>query len=172
IGYFPPVTKRGGGAILDPLARRTSIRDSGRVQFLETLQRKDAAEILIAMVERAPLGLAQADIIARTRWLRAELRATAMELAEANRIQVVAQEPLVLVGRELFEQARQKVAARVERFHTENPLLPGIPREDLRSSLGRRVRPETFRKALDDLLTQKKLEAQGEIVKRPRCSIS
>src|SRR5260370_19009939 len=78
----------------------------------------------------------------------------------------------MLVSGKMFEEVRQKIASRVERFHKENPLLPGITREDLRSSVGRRVRPETFRAALDDLLAQKKLEAQGEIVKRAGSTIN
>jgi len=44
----------------------------------------------------------------------------------------------------------------VERFQKENPLLPGIAREDLRASLGKRVRTETFRAALEELVAQKK----------------
>ncbi|HEY2462223.1 MAG TPA: SelB C-terminal domain-containing protein [Candidatus Acidoferrum sp.] len=71
-----------------------------------------------------------------------------------------------------FEEVRLKISARVERFHKENPLLPGIAREDLRASLGRRVRAETFRTVLDELLAQKKLEAAGEIVKRAGASIT
>jgi len=60
----------------------------------------------------------------------------------------------------------------VESFHKENPLLPGIAREDLRTSLGRRVRVETFRTALEELLKQNKLVAQGELVKKPGSEIS
>jgi selenocysteine-specific elongation factor len=101
-----------------------------------------------------------------------EVRATAKQLADASRVKIVSAEPLVLLSGKLFEEVRQKIAAKVEKFHKENPLLPGISREDLRSSLGRRVRPETFRAALDDLLAEKKLEAQGEIVKRAGSTIS
>jgi selenocysteine-specific elongation factor len=51
-------------------------------------------------------------------------------------------------------------------------LLPGISREDLRASLGKRVRTETFRAALDELVAQKKLEAQGELVKKAGSAIA
>jgi len=51
-------------------------------------------------------------------------------------------------------------------------LLPGIAREDLRSSLGRRVRAETFRAALEDLIKRNKLAVQGEWVKNPGAEIS
>jgi selenocysteine-specific elongation factor len=93
-------------------------------------------------------------------------------LADAGRVRIVSAEPLVLLSGKIFEEVRQRITAKIEKFHKENPLLPGISREDLRSSLGRRVRPETFRAALDDLLAHKKLEAQGEIIKRAGSTIS
>jgi len=60
----------------------------------------------------------------------------------------------------------------VERFQKENPLLPGILREDLRTSLGKRVRSETFRAALEELAAEKKLDAQGELVKKTGSEIA
>jgi len=171
VRQFSPVTTIGGGVVLDPLARRPTLRDTGRAAFLETLERGDRTEILAAMTERAVLGLTFQEIVARTGWLEGEIRATAKKLAEAGRAKIVSAESLVLLSGKSFDEVRQKIGARVEKFHKENPLLPGISREDLRSSLGRRVRPETFRAALEDLLAQKKLETQGEIVKRAGAAI-
>jgi selenocysteine-specific elongation factor len=172
VRQFSPVTTIGGGVILDPLARRPTLRDRDRAAFLEILERGDRIEVLAAMAERAVLGITFEDIVARTGWLENEIRATAKRLADTGRAKVVSAEPLVLLSGKNFDELRQKIAARIEKFHKENPLLPGMSREDLRSSLGRLVRPETFRAALDDLLAQKKLEAQGEIVKRAGSTIS
>jgi selenocysteine-specific elongation factor len=124
------------------------------------------------MTERATLGLRFDEIVARTGWREEEIRAAAKKLADSGQVRSVSSEPLLLVSGKLFEDVRQKIAARLERFHRENPLLPGITREDLRSTIGRRVRAETFRAALDELLAQKKLEAQGEIIKRAGSTIS
>jgi len=172
VRQFSPVTTIGGGVVLDPLARRPTVRDTGRAAFLEILERGEGMEILAAMTERALLGLHFEEIVARTGWLEAEIRAAAKNLADSGRIKIVSTEPLNLVSGRVFEEVRQKISARVEKFHKENPLLPGILREDLRSSLGRRVRPETFRAALEELLAQKKLETQGEIIKRAGAAIS
>jgi selenocysteine-specific elongation factor len=172
VRQFSPVTTIGGGVVLDPGARRPTIRDSQRAGFLQTLERDEPAETLAAMTERAVLGLRFEEILARTSWREEEIRTVAKKLADTGQIRSVSVEPLMLVSGKMFEEVRQKIASRVERFHKENSLLPGITREDLRSSIGRRVRPETFRAALDDLLVQKKLEAQGEIVKRTGSTIS
>jgi len=171
VRQFSPVTTIGGGVVLDPLARRPTLRDTGRAAFLETLQRGDRLEVLAAMTERAVLGITSEEIVARTGWLEDEIRSAASTLSQAGRIKIVSAEPLVLLSGTGFDDVRRKITARIEKFHKENPLLPGISREDLRSSLGRRVRSETFRAALDELLAQKMLEAQGEIVKRAGAAI-
>jgi selenocysteine-specific elongation factor len=171
VRQFSPVTTIGGGAVLDALARRPLLRDTGRVGFLETLERGDRIEILAAMAERALGGIAFGDIAARTGWLDGEIRDVAQKLTASGRARSVA-EPPILIPAKAFEEARQKIATCVERFHKENPLLPGISREDLRSKLGRRVRAETFRAALEELVAQKKLELQGEIVKRAGSTIT
>ena len=172
VRQFSPVTTIGGGVVLDPLARRPTLRDTGRAAFLETLERGDKTEILAAMTERAVLGLTLEEIVARTGWAAEEIRAAAKHLLDSSRVKAISAEPLVLLAKKSFDEVQQKIDSRVEKFHKENPLLPGISREDLRSSLGRRVRPEAFRAALDALLAQKKLDAQGEMVKRAGTTIS
>jgi len=171
VRQFSPVITIGGGVVLDPLARRLTLRDISRPAFLETLQRGDRLEILAAMADRALLGISLQEITARTGWLEDEIRSVAKTLADTGQGKIVSEDPLVLLSGKTFEEVRQKIASKIDKFHKENPLLPGISREDLRSSLGKRVRPETFRAALDDLLVQKKLEAHGEIVKRAGSTI-
>jgi selenocysteine-specific elongation factor len=166
VRQFSPVITIGGGVILDPLARRPTLRDTGRTAFLETLETGKREDTLAAMTERALLGLALEEIVARTGWFDKEIRAVAQSLAIASRIKIVSPEPLILLGRKAFDEVRRKIAERVERFHRENPLSPGIAREDLRANLGKRVRAETFRAALEELASEKKLDLQGELVKR------
>jgi selenocysteine-specific elongation factor len=71
----------------------------------------------------------------------------------------------------LFGEICEKLRARVDRFHKENPLLPGIQREELRAILGKRVRPEAFQAALAELVQKNKLAVQGELVKKPGSEI-
>ncbi len=172
VRQFSPVITIGGGEILDPLARRPMVRDTGRMAFLETLESGKREEMLAAMTERAILGLPFEDIVARTGWFDKEIRGTSQKLAAGGRVKIVSAEPLILLGRKAFDEVRRKIGERVERFHKENPLSPGIAREDLRASLGRRVRAETFRAALEELAAEKKLDVQGELVKRAGAQIA
>jgi selenocysteine-specific elongation factor len=172
VRQFSPVVTIGGGAVLDPLARRPMLRDTGRASFLETLERGIHEEILAAMTERAVLGLGYEEIVARTGWTEKEIQGALEKLHGTARVRIVSSEPLMLVSGRLFEDVRKKTTEKVERFQKENPLLPGISREDLRASLGKRVRSETFRAALDELVAQRKLDAPGELVKKAGSEIA
>jgi len=172
VRQFSPVLTIGGGAILDPLARRPMLRDTGRAEYLETVERGNREAILAAMTERAILGLGHEEIVARTAWMDHEVREAAKKLSDAGRVKSVSTEPLVLVSEKVFAEVRNKILEKVEKFQKENSLLPGILREDLRASLGKRVRGETFRATLEELATQKKLDAAGELVKKAGSEIT
>ncbi len=172
IRQFSPVVTIGGGAILDPMARRPARKDTGRIGYLETLEKGSREEILMALAERNLLGVPLREIILRTGWLESEVRAAADSLAQAKQLRAVSSEPLIILSEKTFLEICEKLLARVERFHKENPLLPGISREDLRNSLGKRVRPESFRTALEALVLQSKLQLQAELVRKPGAEIT
>ncbi|HMI52579.1 MAG TPA: selenocysteine-specific translation elongation factor, partial [Candidatus Saccharimonadales bacterium] len=171
VRQLSPATTIGGGLVLDALARRPMARDTGRATYLETLESGKPLEILAAMTLRSVLGLQLDEIALRTGWTEQEIRDTAEKLAESKRLCVVADEPLVLVSSSVYEDTLKKILGRVERFQKENPLRPGIAREDLRTALGRRVKTETFRAAVGELLVSRKLEVQGDIVRKAGTAI-
>jgi selenocysteine-specific elongation factor len=172
VRQFSPVVTIGGGMVLDPLARRPTRKDTGRVAYLETLEKGTHEEILAALVERNVLGVSLKEIVARTEWLESEVRAAAENLAQTKHARIVAIEPLLVLSEKVFADICEKLLARVQRFHKENPLLPGIAREELRASLGKRVRAESFRTALEALVQEKKLVLQAELVKKPGVGIT
>lgn len=166
VRQFSPVTTIGGGIVLDPLARRPLSRDTGRIKFLETLRDGSYEAILEVMVERTQMGLRFEEITAHTGWQEAETIQTLRALSTTGSVQVIGEDHPMLITTLRFEETKGRIRESVESFQRDNPLLPGITREDLRAKAGRRVRPEVFRAALDELFAQKKLEPQGEIVRR------
>jgi selenocysteine-specific elongation factor len=162
---FSPVVTIGGGWVLDALARRPLQRDTGRTAFLETLERGARENILTVMAARSFAGLTFSEMLSRTGWTEHEIREAAQKASANGGVKRVSEEPLVLVPTAAFADVRQKIAAKVQSFRQENPLQAGIAREALRASLGRRVRAETFRAALQELVAQKKLDVQGDIVR-------
>jgi len=172
VRQFSPVVTIGGGAILDPLARRPTRKDTGRIAYLKTLETGTREEILAALAERNILGVPVQEIVARTGWRESEVRAAAEMLAQSEQLRIVASDPLLVLSQKSFAEICEKLLARVERFHRENPLLPGVARESLRASLGRRVRPESFQAALLALVQQGILALQAELVKKASAEIT
>ncbi len=172
VRQFSPVITIGGGVVLDPLARRPANKDTGRVAFLQTMETGTREEIIGALTERNVLGVGMSDVVARTGWLESEIKAAAASLAKEKLVRIVSQEPLVLFSEKRFGEICEKLRARVEKFHKENPLVPGIAREELRGILGRRMRTETFQAAIDELARQGKVVAQGELIKKPGTEVT
>jgi selenocysteine-specific elongation factor len=172
VRQFSPVVTIGGGIVLDNLARRPAAKDTGRVPFLETLEKGDQRERLHAMAVRALFGLSHEEIAARTGWTDEVIRAVTKKEEESGRLRAAGQSPLLLVSQESFAALQQKITATLEAFHKANPLSGGIAREDLRAKSGRRLKPEIFRAALEQLAKEQKLILQGETVKRAGAEVT
>jgi selenocysteine-specific elongation factor len=167
-----PLITIGGGAVLDAIPRRPRAKEAPRQNFLSAVERNDTAEILGELVERAIFGLPQKEIAARTGWTDSEIAGAVRGLAEAKRIRVMVADAPILYPASAFDELLKKISDRLEHFHKQNPLQPGMAREDLRIALARRLRPEIFRGALEELAAQKKLDLQGELVKRAGARVS
>jgi selenocysteine-specific elongation factor len=172
VRQFSPVTTIGGGVVLDALARRPLARDTGRLKFLETIRDSTHDKALAAMVDRASMGLRYEEIAAHTGWRETEVREAVKALSATGVVKSIGEESPLLVAAGIFERMRSAITEKVDRFQRENPLSPGITREDLRSSIARRVKPEVFRAALTELIAQNNLEVKGEVVKRPGAAIT
>jgi selenocysteine-specific elongation factor len=118
------------------------------------------------------MGLRYDEIAAHTGWRETEIQETIKGLSFSKVVKSIGDERPLLIGGAIFENMRSAITQKIDHFQRGNPLMPGITREELRSSIGRRVKPEVFRAVLADLTEQKKLELQGEIVKRAGSGIT
>ncbi|HYA98382.1 MAG TPA: selenocysteine-specific translation elongation factor [Methylomirabilota bacterium] len=169
---FSPVVTIGGGAVVDPLAKRPRRRESDRAQYLETLRGGNIQEVLAALAERFPQGLPQSEVVARFAWTPGEIQAESAKLVASGKLRRISEHPAIWMSGTLFAAFCDRLLARVEKFHKDNPLLPGIPREELRAREGRKVRPETFRAALENLVSRRRIELAGEVVRLAGASIA
>jgi len=137
IRQFSPVTTIGGGTVLDnqprPLAA-ASAGDAAVRPFLEALERGDLASRLEWLVkDRGEAALS--GLVARTGENPSEILRVAGLLAKKGRVVVVGQPPSLLIHIEYFGRLSASALEILVKFHQANPLLPGLPREDLRGRL-------------------------------------
>jgi len=160
IRMFSPVVTIGGGVVVD-LPSATRRRAATRLSLssrLDVLSSPKFAARLALLVKDSPYGIDTAELVARTGLSEAEIAAAA---AEAPLV-IVAQPQPWYVDRAWFQSARDRLLKAVRQFHSQQPLLPGIAKQDLRS----RELPGAPLFLLDALLAAaRELVVEGETVR-------
>jgi selenocysteine-specific elongation factor len=175
VRQFSPVVTIGGGVVLDNRAVRHAKKLPHSPAFLEAVERGEKPAILaplmeVAQHEKLRGGLSILQIVARTGWTPNEARQTSDALVAAGKARWVSEgadaEARVVSSAE-FDRCGQGVRAAVEEFHKQNPLLPGIPKEDLRKRVaGHRGEEPLFEAVLADGIRKKELAQSGEVIQR------
>jgi selenocysteine-specific elongation factor len=169
IRQFSPVTTIGGGSVLDNDPPRHRPGDSAMLESLSTLEHGEPEarlELLVRrMRESTPAGLA-----ARTGWNAADVIRIAKSLESQKRLVLLGQPPSLLVHAEHFQQLAKLLLEELARFHSANPLVAGLPKEELRAKLGEGKAhtipsPALLNALLQDLTVREKVGIQGETVR-------
>ncbi|MCZ2079297.1 MAG: selenocysteine-specific translation elongation factor [Bryobacteraceae bacterium] len=154
VRMFSPVVTIGGGRVIDiDVPRRISRPEAfRRMQFLS--KAGDAARVS-TLVRESACGLSLAGLVVRTGLPLASLETL------ARRDEFVASGGWLL-DRKWFSAASAGLSRVLEDFHRANPLLPGIPKQDLRSRRFPDCPPPLF----DELVYfNRALVADGEFVR-------
>ena len=160
---YSPVITIGGGRVLDAGDPPIRIERDQILPFLQTIANASPREALLARVNRRWIfGLTVAEAVAETGWLPAQVQRLAAELKQGGEIAIFGN---VLITSRWLERVRQDILARAAYFHDANPLLPGINKEELRA--WKYGHAELFDGVIGVLLREKKLEADGELLRLP-----
>jgi selenocysteine-specific elongation factor len=147
VRMFSPVITIGGGAVADIAPPRRSPAFASRVERLQAFQQDPVG----ALLREAKHGLGVAEAVTRTGLRRDEI---------VTPRRLFLREHDWLLDGEWLERTRQSITRELTAFHKANPLLPGMPREDLRG----RVLPAAPSFVFDHALT---FPAEGDLVRLP-----
>jgi selenocysteine-specific elongation factor len=162
---FSPVVTIGGGIVVDARPTRHRRNDPAVEEFLERIEHGSPEKVLTAIAEAAPRGLTLEDILARTGWLEADVRATVKKLVEQEKLRILTEQPLMVAPEQALTKSAAAILEALDRFHRDNPLLPGIPKQELRGRVGK-PRLELFEAALGDLARRPAVSVLGDLVQR------
>jgi selenocysteine-specific elongation factor len=127
VRMFSPVVTIGGGSIIDITGRR--YRRGDRVsERLATLERGTPAERVALLVRESRYGLDAAQLIAATGLAEAEIE----QASGSETLFAIRQPGLWLVARPWAEAAILRITDALRDYHRQNPLAPGMTKEDLR----------------------------------------
>ena len=157
VRMFSPVVTIGGGSVVDIDPPERLRRQAARIRA-ERLAGGGLSERIKVLVAESPCGMSVQELIARS-----GARADEVQAAVDSQAVLALNEPQPwLVSRNWIETASSRLREAVAAFHRQNPLLPGVAKEDLRSrELGG---VSSF--LMDALLRQTpELAAEGDLVR-------
>ena len=155
-----PIVTIGGGRAIDPQPRRFRSRHRERHVRLASALADPAAQtsdhILALLADAAPSPLAVVDLARRLGLPRASARAAVVDLAGAGR--ALALEDGTAAHGSVLERFGPSIAGAVAAYHRDNPLRTGVPRNQLRTSLGAHVSRPLFEAVLAHTVREASLE--------------
>jgi len=163
-------TTLGGGRILSILAPRRRRKDQSQwLSDLEVLQGGTPGERLAVLLRQAGAsGLDTDDLRMRsglgTRSLDRELG----KLMAGQKVKKFDRERGGYIEHGVLAGLRSQTEHLLEAFHRKNPLLPGMPAEELRRRLAEDLDPRLFKLLLDDLSAGGTGLQEGEVVRLSR----
>ncbi len=126
IRMFSPVVTIGGGVVLDSGYHYRRHEDAGA--RLKVLAEGTPGERVHLLVRESGYGLGLAELVARTGLTESEIERD----APADRLRVLRQPQPWLLDRQRAQTMLARLRETLAAFHQQNPLAPGMPKEELR----------------------------------------
>ena len=162
IRSYSPMTTIGGGRILDP---RPTKHRRFRKEVMADLAELESGETFFLLQKLAQQGCAKVKDLEQLAGLGRERTAALLETlaAEGKAVSLGDQ----WASAEAARSWRHRLVEAADRYHDENPLLPGIPHATLKGALPQQLSPKGFDELLRAAIADGDLDQQGEWLRRP-----
>jgi selenocysteine-specific elongation factor len=163
IRAYSPLATIGGGVVLDPRPPGGGIRRAAGLDRLRRLdtERGESDQALAVFVDEAGgAGLARSALVSRAGLSYAEAGRAAERMIRDGVATSV--EDLLVSPRVRAELGGRLIAA-LQAHHEAEPLSAGMPREEARERLFRRVAPAVFDAVVQDLVDARRLVARDRL---------
>ncbi|MDA2931238.1 SelB C-terminal domain-containing protein, partial [Acidobacteria bacterium AH-259-O06] len=164
---YSPITTIGGGVILDGIPEKHLKKDLARLlpelRKLQSMWELQDSQIDSALVEyfvklHGYAGISLPDLVSRTGFLKEYL------IDLLNRLDstvLVSQEPILAVSKPGLEDLKTHILDFLADFHSNKPLAPGVPREELKERFLARSSNSYFQFVLDLLKDEKQIQTSA-----------
>jgi selenocysteine-specific elongation factor len=156
-----PLATVGGGMILDHLPfKRTKKGDAKALDHLKRLEVAIPQERLQLILEqRAMQGASEA-------YLKSRIGLTPEKIRElqSDQIMLLRKSPVLMISANAGKTILERIHSALKTFHEKNPLLPGIPKEELRSRFLSKIPADVYQAILDHALSSQSIQLQKDAI--------
>jgi selenocysteine-specific elongation factor len=154
IRRFSPVETIGGGAVLDPLPYRRSLKAG--TEDLVIFENGTLSEKLATKVKKA--GIYGIKVSLLEGWIKEEVSFIRDSIKSLKAQGILMQFEDTLIQNGIFNSFKENVIKILSDFHKKNPLKPGMFKEELRASFN--IEPRLFSNligAIKEIVTEKEI---------------
>lgn len=160
-----------GGIILDPLAQRRKRTKPWERKELEFLSQAGEEDLVRYLIEKKGVsGITTKELSLHTALFGEKLNKILGNLKDKV-ILIKTGEENLLFSREAFLKLKEEILEKLKRFHQNNPFSPGLSKEFLKSRLTLQPKELLFEKALEELVTERKILREKELYTLPEFQI-
>jgi len=156
---YSPVMTIGGGKILNngPPKRRRFRKENQKI--FDVYREGTADDIMLLHLRESGLaGLTAADLSVKMGTFGKRFQKLSSGPISSRKILVIDSERQLYIAADVFQDLQEKTIKEVATYHKQNPLKPGIPKEELKSRIFKGLEQKLF------LFTLQDLAKEGEIV--------
>ncbi|MEW6740726.1 MAG: selenocysteine-specific translation elongation factor [Nitrospirota bacterium] len=151
IRRFSPLETIGGGEILDPYPAKRKKKEG--IEDLIILEKGSIKEKIDVKVKKSHFrGCALSEIEGWIQGNIPEIKTAIEELVKSGKL-IKSQD--ILMHSDSFNSFRDTVKATLSRFHKENPLKPGIPKEELKAKVPHTTHFSVLISLIPDIVVEK-----------------
>jgi selenocysteine-specific elongation factor len=164
---YSPVYTIGGGGILNGAApKRRRFKKANREVF--ALYHEGTLEdlILLHLREAGIAGLTASELAIKMGVFGNRLKKILNGPISARQVLVADSERQRLVAAVVYNGLKERTLAILEEFHRQQPLKPGLSKEELRTRIHRHLDPRLFQLLLQELIQKERKLAQDEATVR------
>jgi selenocysteine-specific elongation factor len=164
--FYSPMETLGGGMVLNPHPRRhkqATMRES--LKNLEVLEKGTIEDRLALYISgRGLAGLEEAEAIGT---VAADKQEITTALASLTQKKGALRVDNLYVHTSHLAALEKKALDIIAKYHKENPLKPGLEKEELKGMLRIRLSPKVLNLTIDGLVKKKQVETDGSRLRLP-----
>jgi selenocysteine-specific elongation factor len=173
IRSYSPIRTIGGGFILNPLPPKHKRRQKTVAERLHRLTGGDPAEMIaLHAKDAAHTGIDFARLRIMTNLPEKSLEQHIGALSSKRTLQLVDKETRLYIHGETATALQEQILEILGGYHTQNPLKPGMPREELKSRLPRDLDTKLFHLLITRLDKEGAIAVEEKILRRADHTVS
>ena len=173
IRSYSPIRTIGGGRVLNPVPGKHKRFREDTIDLLKGWASGSLEEIVSLHIKAGGVrGVSFGHLRLMSNTNEKELDRVLQGLLSRKQARQVDRDNRIFMHHTVFEQLRTDIQHVLDRYHTQNPLKPGIPKEELKSKLPDVLGGKLFTLVVNQMLQSQEIVIEGELVRAASHTVS